>query len=214
MLSIYITPSIIVMIIIVLLVIFSICYLFKDQIEELVTHIRKTNILHSKLKKFCKNHDYILLTNLILPTQDGKRIKIDDLILADKYIYVISQRILYGNISGVESDAKWIVRSTKEAKYFSNPFKSNDIRMATVAKITNMDINNFVNVVCFSKTAFIKEVKLNDSHKILTNFEKIEHDILKQEKKSPYNDFLPEEVEKMALFLYQTSKNSMKNKGL
>lgn len=210
MLSITINPSIIVIVVITLLVFFSICYLFKDQIEELLTHVRKTNILHSKLKKFCKNHDYILLTNLILPTEDGKRIKIDDLVLADKYIYVISQRILYGNISGVESDAKWIVRSTKESKYFSNPFKSNEIRVSTVAKMTNVDISNFVNLVCFSKTAFIKDVKLTDSHKVLTNFEKVEHDILKREKESPYNDFLPEEVEKMAAFLYQTSKNSMK----
>ena len=192
------------------LIIFSVIFLFKDQIDELLIHIRKTNILHSKLKKFCKNHDYILLTNLILPTEDGKRIKIDDLVLADKYIYIISQRILYGNISGVESDAKWIIRSNKQSKYFSNPFNSNEIRLNTTAKLANINPNNFINLVCFSKTAFIKDVRLNGENRILTSTEMIEKAILKKEKESPYNDFLPEEVEKIANFLYQKSRNTLK----
>lgn len=210
MLSIVIEPKLILIIAITLLIVFSLVYLFKDQLDELITKTRKTSILHSNLKKFCKNHDYILLTNLILPTEDGKKIKIDDLVLADKYIYVISQRILFGNISGDINDAKWIVRSLKEAKHFSNPFKSNEIRLNTVAKISNIDANNFINVVCFSKTAFIKDVKITKSNVLLTTIEKIEKDIIKKEKESPFNDFLPEEVEKVANYLYQTSIKSMK----
>ena len=84
MLSILIDPKIYVIVAISIIALLSLCYLFKDQIEEIKTHIRKTNILHKKLKKYCKNHDYILLTNLILPTEDGKKIKIDDLVIADK----------------------------------------------------------------------------------------------------------------------------------
>lgn len=210
MLSIYIDYTIFVIIPLVIIGILSLCYLFKDQIEEINTHLRKTNILHKKLKKYCKNHDYILLTNLILPTSDGKKIKIDDLVIADKYIYVISQRILYGNISGVEEDAKWIVRSTKDSKYFSNPLKSNEIRLNVVAQLSNVDPSNFINLVCFSKTAFIKDVRLEKKNKLITNIDKIEHDINNHEKQSQYNDFLIEEVEKLAAFLYQTSKNTIR----
>lgn len=210
MLSIYIDYTIFVIIPLVIIGVLSLCYLFKDQIEEINTHLRKTNILHKKLKKYCKNHDYILLTNLILPTSDGKKIKIDDLVIADKYIYVISQRILYGNISGVEEDAKWIVRSTKDSKYFSNPLKSNEIRLNVVAQLSNVDPSNFINLVCFSKTAFIKDVRLEKKNKLITNIDKIEHDINNHEKQSQYNDFLSEEVEKLAAFLYQTSKNTIR----
>lgn len=210
MLSIYIDYTIFVIIPLVIIGVLSLCYLFKDQIEEINTHLRKTNILHKKLKKYCKNHDYILLTNLILPTIDGKKIKIDDLVIADKYIYVISQRILYGNISGVEEDAKWIVRSTKDSKYFSNPLKSNEIRLNVVAQLSNVDPSNFINLVCFSKTAFIKDVRLEKKNKLITNIDKIEHDINNHEKQSQYNDFLIEEVEKLAAFLYQTSKNTIR----
>ena len=208
MLSYIIDPSIILIVALALVAVFSLCYLFKDQIEEIKTRIRKANILHKKLKKFCKNHDYILLTNLILPTSDGKRIKIDDLIIADKYIYIISQRILYGNISGVEEDAKWIVRSTKESKYFSNPFKSNEIRLQVVANLSNIETLNFVNMVCFSKTAFIKDVRLENKNKVITNIDKIEKDIISHEKTSDLNDFKNEDVETLAAFLYQTSKQS------
>ena len=88
MLSVVIKPVIYVIVALSIIGVLSLCYLFKDQLEEIKTHIRKTNILHKKLKKYCKNHDYILLTNLILPTSDGKKIKVDDLVIADKYIYV------------------------------------------------------------------------------------------------------------------------------
>lgn len=211
MLSIVIDPKIILIVALSLLILFSLVYLFKDQIDELVTKFRKTSLLHSNLKKFCKNHDYILLTNIILPTEDGKKIKIDDLVLADKYIYVISQRILYGNIFGDENDAKWIVRSLKEAKYFSNPFKSNEIRLNIAAQISKVDKSSFINLVCFSKTAFIKDIKINKPNSLLTTVEKIEKDIIKMEKNSPYNDFLPEEVEKVANYFYQTSIKTTRN---
>ena len=206
MLSISIEPRIYVIIALGVIALFSLRYLFKDQLEEINTHLKKTRILHKKLKKYCKNHDYILLTNLILPTEDGKRIKIDDLVIADKYVYVISQRILYGNITGVEEDAKWILRSTKESKHISNPFIANDIRTNVVAKLANVDISNFINLVCFSKTAFVNDVKLVSKNKMLTNIDKIEHDINKKEKESHLNDFLSEDIEKLADFLYQTSK--------
>ena len=211
MLSIVIEPKIILIVALFLLILFSLVYLFKDQIDELITKFRKTSLLHSNLKKFCKNHDYILLTNIILPTEDGKKIKIDDLVLADKYIYVISQRILYGNIFGDENDAKWIVRSLKEAKYFSNPFKSNEIRLNIAAQISKVDKSSFINLVCFSKTAFIKDIKINKPNCLLTTVEKIEKDIVKMEKDSPYNDFLPEEVEKVANYFYQTSIKTTRN---
>lgn len=211
MLSIVIEPKIILIVALSLLILFSLVYLFKDQIDELVTKFRKTSLLHSNLKKFCKNHDYILLTNIILPTEDGKKIKIDDLVLADKYIYIISQRILYGNIFGDENDAKWIVRSLKEAKYFSNPFKSNEIRLNIAAQISKVDKSSFINLVCFSKTAFIKDIKINKPNSLLTTVEKIEKDIIKKEKNSPYNDFLPEEVEKVANYFYQTSIKTTRN---
>jgi len=211
LLSIVIEPKIILIVALSLLILFSLVYLFKDQIDELVTKFRKTSLLHSNLKKFCKNHDYILLTNIILPTEDGKKIKIDDLVLADKYIYVISQRILYGNIFGDENDAKWIVRSLKEAKYFSNPFKSNEIRLNIAAQISKVDKSSFINLVCFSKTAFIKDIKINKPNSLLTTVEKIEKDIIKMEKNSPYNDFLPEEVEKVANYFYQTSIKTTRN---
>jgi hypothetical protein len=165
LLSVVIEPVIYVIVALSIIGVLSLCYLFKDQLEEIKTHIRKTNILHKKLKKYCKNHDYILLTNLILPTSDGKKIKVDDLVIADKYIYVISQRILYGNISGIEEDAKWILRSTKESKYISNPFIANEIRKKVIAEIANIDSSTLINLVCFSKTAFTHDVKIKSNDK-------------------------------------------------
>ena len=210
MLSVVIEPVIYVIVALSIIGVLSLCYLFKDQLEEIKTHIRKTNILHKKLKKYCKNHDYILLTNLILPTSDGKKIKVDDLVIADKYIYVISQRILYGNISGIEEDAKWILRSTKESKYISNPFIANEIRKKVIAEIANIDSSTLINLVCFSKTAFTHDVKIKSNDKVLTNINKIEHDIHRYEKKSQLNDFLNEDVSKLAELLYQTSKNTIR----
>ena len=64
--------------------------------------------------------------------------------------------------------------------------------------------------MCFSKTAFTHDVKIKSNDKVLTNINKIEHDIHTYEKKSQLNDFLNEDVSKLAEFLYQTSKNTIR----
>ena len=73
------------------------------------------------------------------------------------------------------------------------------------SKFNEKSTGNLINLVWFSKTTFINNVKLNSKNKMLTNIDKIEHDIQIKEKESHLNDFLSEDVEKLAEFLYQTS---------
>ena len=77
-------------IILVVLAIASICYIFIDDLKNLFIGLTKKRRIASKLKKFAIDHDFPLLSDVVFEIREKEFIKIDHIMIGNKYIYVIA----------------------------------------------------------------------------------------------------------------------------
>ena len=147
----------------------------------------------------------MFLTDVFLPVDNNKAILIDDIILGNKYIYVISQKHWDGYIKGFEYDTKWLLTAKIRTVYVDNPLIGNRYKVQTLMKfLKDNNDENIVNIVSLSnKTKFnsIQTQPLENVVKMKHLFKLIDD----YEKHSPFNDIKEEELERIALKLHEES---------
>ena len=165
----------------------------------------KNRKLDKKIKKYARDRDFLFLTDVFLPVDNNKAILIDDIILGNKYIYVISQKHWDGYIKGFEYDTKWLLTAKIRTVYVDNPLIGNRYKVQTLMKfLKERNDENIVNIVSLSnKTKFnsIQTQPLENVVKMKHLFKLIDD----YEKNSPFNDIKEEELERIALQLHEES---------
>ena len=165
----------------------------------------KNRKLDRKIKKYARDRDFLFLTDVFLPVDNNRAILIDDIILGNKYIYVISQKHWDGYIKGFEYDTKWLLSAKIRTVYVDNPLIGNRYKVQTLMKfLKEKNDENIVNIV-----SLCNKTKLNNIQtQPLENVVQMKH-LFKliddYEKNSPFNDIKEEELERIALQLHEES---------
>ena len=82
-----------------LLIIFSVCYVYLDDLKNLIIGLTKKKRISSKLKKFAIDHDFPLLSDVVIQVRENKYVKLDHIMIGNKYIYVIACTCYYGYLN-------------------------------------------------------------------------------------------------------------------
>lgn len=92
-----------------------------------------------KIDRICKKNDFIKYSNYNIQNFDIKSRKIDQVIFAKKYIYIVSNICLLGEVSGDKNDHSWCYkkRETKETSYIDNIIDVSEQNIQDFAGIIN-----------------------------------------------------------------------------
>ena len=108
-----------------LLIVFSLCYIYLDDLKNLFIGLTKKRRINAKLKKFAVDHDFPLLSDVVIQVRENKYVKIDHIMIGNKYIYVIACRCYYGYLNAKAIDEKWVLYRRDKLKHIENPLKNN-----------------------------------------------------------------------------------------
>ena len=165
----------------------------------------KNKKLDRKIKKFARDRDFLFLTDVFLPVDNNKAILIDNVILGNKYIYVVSQKHWDGYVKGFEYDTKWLLTMKVRTNYVDNPLIGNRYKVQTLMRfLKEKSDENIVNIVALSNSSKFNPIQtqpLENVVKMKMLFKLIDD----YEKNSPFNDIKEEELERIALSLHEES---------
>ena len=204
----WVIVSILVVILIVLLIL-----KIKSKDKHYYGKNPKNRKLDKKIKKYARDRDFLFLTDVFLPVDNNKAILIDDIILGNKYIYVISQKHWEGTLKGFEYDPKWLLTTKTITKYVDNPLIGNRFKVSTLMNFLNeTDDENIVNIVAINDKTTFKDIKTQPLENVVTmgHLFKIIDDY---EKNSHLNDIKEEEIERMANLVYEESLSIAKSQA-
>lgn len=178
---------------------------FKSKDKHYYGKNPKNRRLDRKIKKYARDRDFLFLTDVFLPVDNNKAVLIDDIILGNKYIYVISQKHWDGYVKGFEYDTKWLLTAKVRTIYVDNPLIGNRYKVQTLIKfLKERNDENIVNIVSLSNKSKFNSIQtqpLENVVKMKQLFKLIDD----YEKNSPFNDIKEEELERIALQLHEES---------
>lgn len=193
-----------------LLVIISICYIYIDDIKNLIVGLTKKRRIRSKLKRFAVDHDFPLLSDVVIQVRENKYIKIDHIMIGNKYIYVICCKCYYGYLNAKAIDEKWVLYKGKRMLHIDNPLKNNEKRIKILANLLENSIEDFVNVVYLSKPVVTDKIVTNNNKKEFVLFEEdFEKFIEVYEKECSLNEFSVKSVNEAAKKIYDYHNESI-----
>lgn len=199
--------------VIAILIVLSIIYIFKDSLRNIYIGLRKNSRIRNKIKRLVKENDYLYLHDLCLRLDAGKYINVDNVIIADKYIYVIEPKFWLGYLYGNEEDEKWLLNDGNGTIYVENPLRNTRFKIKVLANVLGISNDNFVNMVCIADCVKIKEVNIKDNTcKVFGEKETLSY-IVEKEKHARINVYKSEETERIASKLYDYHKASLEDKA-
>ena len=189
------------------LIILTLVLIFYDSINNVRLSLTKKKRIKRKLKRIAKYNDYILLNDLVLYLNDNNYIEIEHLLIANKYIYVITSRSYFGEINGLATDSKWLLYKGTKLSHINNPLPNNLKRLRTVAILTNIDEKNFVSLVVMNKPAFVNDIKSSRDNEFVVMEKNISQFIKEREASKTLDEFTIAFQERIANVIYSYSED-------
>ena len=205
------------MLIIISLILISLGLIFYDFLNNVRLSLTKKSRIKRKLKKIAKDNDYLLLNNLVLYLNDYNYIEVEHLLIANKYIYVITSKCYFGEINGLASDPKWLLYKGNKLSHITNPLPNNLKRLRTVAILTNIDEKNFISLVVMNKPAFVNNIRSARDNEFIIMEKGLNSFIKEHENKYGIEEFTISFQERIANVIYNYSedcKNKLKRAQL
>lgn len=194
----------------ILLTILSICYIFLDELKNLFVGLTKKKRIASKLKKFAIDHDFPLLSDVVIQIREDKYIKIDHIMIGNKYIYVIACKCYYGYLNAKTIDEKWVLYKRDKLVHIENPLKNNWKRIRLLSNLLeNTSIEDFVNIVYLSKPVVAKKIQGSDKKEFVLFEDDFEKFIEVYEKECDLNEFSIKSINEAAKNIYEYHNNSI-----
>lgn len=194
------------LLVIVILLIVTLIMLYYDSLTYFYYCLTRKTRIYRKLKRISKDNDYILLKDLYLYFNEKQYVKVDFILFSNKYIYIISSRTLHGNIDGKDIDEKWRLYRGRKLYHIENPLKINASRMKIVSKLTDIEKENFINMVIISNTAVISSILTSNPNDYVISEKDLKNSIRNIEKYSKLEDLTTSFMEKEANLIYQYSE--------
>lgn len=192
-----------------LLVIFSICYIYLDDLKSLFIGLTKKRRITAKLKKFAIDHDFPLLSDVVIQVREDKYVKIDHVMIGNKYIYVIACKCYYGYLNAKAIDEKWVLYRREKLKHIDNPLKNNYKRMKILSSLLENSIEDFVNIIYLSKPVVTNKIEGSNSKEFVLFEDDFEKFIEVYEKECELNEFSVKSINEAAKKIYDYHNESL-----
>lgn len=102
---------------------------------------------YKRLYKIAMDNDYYLINNFLFKIDDSHVGRIDHILFANKYIYIISDSYFDGDIDGKEQDRSIImIGKTGKKHYEDNPLVDNKKLLSKLSLITGIDPSLMIGV--------------------------------------------------------------------
>lgn len=181
-----------------LLVIFSVCYIYLDDLKNLFVGLTKKKRITAKLKKFAIDHDFPLLSDVVIQVREDKYVKIDHIMIGNKYIYVIACRCYYGYLNAKGIDEKWCLYKRDKLVHIDNPLKVNRQRMKRLSELLENSIEDFVNIVYLSRPVVAGKIEGGNNKEFVLFEDDFEKFIEVYEKECKLNEFSVKSINEAA----------------
>ncbi len=178
---------------VILLAIVVLLIIFYPKIKRARYKKDHISIYGKRVYKYALHNDLYLINKLALKGNDDQLLKIDHLLFGTKYIYVISDFYLPGNIEAKENDRSFVYTPLeKNAKkvYIDNVFISGAELTKKVASNLGLNPSLFIPVALVDDDADFGDFKptLKNNYLVhVSNFNKL-LDALEARKVAPLND--------------------------
>ena len=192
-----------------ILIIFSVCYIFLDDLKNLFIGLTKKRRIRAKLKKFAIDHDFPLLSDVVIQVRENKYIKIDHIMIGNKYIYVIACKCYYGYLNAKAIDEKWVLYVRNKLKHIDNPLKNNYKRMKILSTLLDNSIEDFVNIIYLSKPVVTHKIEGSNSKEFVLFEDDFEKFIEVYEKECELNEFSVKSINDAAKKIYDYHNESL-----
>lgn len=193
------------------LLIYTLLFIFFEDISNILSSLFKNRRIASKLKKFAIDHDFPLLSNVIIQVREDKFIKIEHILFGNKYIYVISSKCYYGYLCANADDGKWLLYRKDRLIHLDNPLKINEKRLRILANLLDETMDNFVNVIFLSRPVVVSKMVVSKPGELILLEKNFARKIEKYEKKCVLNNFSSKSVEEATQKIYDYHLESLEN---
>ena len=193
------------------LLILTLLFIFFEDIANVLSSLFKNKRVNSKLKKFAIDHDFPLLSNVVIEVRENKFIKIEHILFGNKYIYVITSKCYYGYLCANTGDEKWLLYRKDKLIHLDNPLKNNEKRIRILANLLDDKMEDFVNVVFLSRPVVVSKVVSSQPGELVLLERDFAKSIEKYEKSSNLNDFTVKSVEDATKKIYDYHLESLAN---
>jgi hypothetical protein len=193
------------------LLMYTLLFIFFEDISNILSSLFKNRRIASKLKKFAIDHDFPLLSNVIIQVREDKFIKIEHILFGNKYIYVISSKCYYGYLCANADDGKWLLYRKDRLIHLDNPLKINEKRLRILANLLDETMDNFVNVIFLSRPVVVSKMVVSKPGELILLEKNFARKIEKYEKKCVLNNFSSKSVEEATQKIYDYHLESLEN---
>ena len=194
-----------------LLVIFSICYIFMDDLKNLIIGLTKKKRITAKLKRFAVDHDFPLLSDVVIQIREDKYIKIDHIMIGNKYIYVIACKCYYGYLNAKAIDEKWVLYKRDKLVHVENPLRYNEKRIRILSNLLDNSMEDFVNIVYLSKPVVTSKIEGTNKKEFVIYEDDFENFIEVYEKECKLNEFSIKSINEAAKKIFDYHNESIIN---
>lgn len=192
-----------------LLVIFSICYIFIDDLKNLIIGLTKKRRITAKLKRFAVDHDFPLLSDVVIQIREDKYIKIDHIMIGNKYIYVIACKCYYGYLNAKAIDEKWVLYKRDKLVHVENPLRYNEKRIRILSNLLDNSMEDFVNIVYLSKPVVTSKIEGSNKKEFVIYEDDFENFIEVYEKECKLNEFSIKSINEAAKKIFDYHNESI-----
>lgn len=169
---------------------------------------------NSQIKTLAHNHDYLFLKDIYIQIDKHSYLKYDGILIANKFIYLISYKHWNGELQGLIVDNKWIIRNVENINV-DNPIFGARIRLEALTKLLQIERDDCINIICLgNKVKYLEPITTNNSKELIVKHNEIVSTILNIEKHTELNDITDSEMERIAnlindenLTCHQNEKN-------
>lgn len=189
----------------------TVIFIFYDDISNVLSSLFKSKRVMAKLKKFAIDHDFPLLSNVMIQIRENKFIKLEHVLFGNKYIYVITSKCYYGYLCANSEDEKWLLYRKDKLIHLDNPLKNNEKRIRILANLLDDNMENFVNVVFLSRPVVVSKIITRHPKEIVVLEQDFAKCIEKYERTSKLNDFTVKSIEDATQKIYNYHTESLAN---
>lgn len=187
----------------------TLIFIFFEDIANVLSSLFKNKRVSSKLKKFAIDHDFPLLSNVVIQVREDKFIKIEHIMFGNKYIYVITSKCYYGYLCADTSDEKWLLYRQDKLIHLENPLKNNEKRIRILANLLDDKMEDFVNVVFLSRPVVASKIVSSKPRELVLLEHDFEKNIERYEKKSSLNSFTVKSIEEATQKIFDYHSESI-----